>query len=159
MKVPQFLYKNSIWHPDAIQPEEFKFRNLKRLWLPLFDGLSILVGMLGVAYGSKILNELYPAALVDGLSLTFILAAFIALVGISFPKLWVPEVLGKLTMLGLLGGYSTAIWVSFFHGSVESGFVAAMLMYPVLFPLFRLDILGEEVKQRRVQGAGEVPSE
>jgi hypothetical protein len=77
-------------------------------------------------------------------------AAALALVGITFPKLWIPEVAGKLVMLGLLGGYSTAIWVSFFQGSVESGFVAAMLMYPILFPLFRLDILGEEVKQRRV---------
>lgn len=151
MRFLQFLYKNSIWHPDAIQPEEFKFRNLKRLWLPLFDGLSILVGMLGVAYGSKILNELYPEALVDALSLTFIIAAAVAFIGITFPKLWIPEVVGKITMLGLLGGYSTAIWVSFFQGSVESGFVAAMLMYPVLFPLFRLDILGEEVKQRRVE--------
>lgn len=151
MRFAQFLYKNSIWHPDAIAAEEFKYRNLKRLWLPLFDLLSILVGMFGVVYGSKILNELYPAMLVDGLGVTFIIAAFVALVGIAFPKLWIPEVAGKLVMLGLLGGYSTAIWVSFFQGSVESGFVAAMLMYPVLFPLFRLDILGEEVKQRRVE--------
>lgn len=151
MKLLRYLYKNSIWHPDAIASEEFKYRNLKRLWLPLFDLLSILVGTLGVVYGSQILNELYPEAFVDGVSMTFVGAAFIALVGIAFPKLWVPEVAGKLTMLGLLGGYSTAIWVSFFQGSVESGFVAAMLMYPILFPLFRLDILGEEVKQRRVQ--------
>lgn len=151
MKVLRFLYHNSIWNPDAIQPEEFKYRNLKRLWLPLFDVLSILVGVLGVAYGSRILNELYPHALVDGLSITFIVASVIALVGIAFPKLWIPEVVGKITMLGLLGGYSTAIWLSFFQGNVESGFVAAMLMYPVLFPLFRLDILGEEVKQRRVE--------
>lgn len=152
MRFLRSLYRNSIWNPDAIQPEEFKYRNLKRLWLPLFDLLSILVGMFGVVYGSKILNELYPTAVVDGLSVVFIIAASVALVGIAFPKLWIPEVAGKITMLGLLGGYSTAIWVSFFHGSVESGFVAAMLMYPVLFPLFRLDILGEEVKQRRVEG-------
>lgn len=151
MKFLRSLYRNSIWNPDAIQPEEFKYRNLKRLWLPLFDLLSILVGVLGVAYGSRILNELYPESLVDGLSLTFILASIVAGVGIIFPKLWIPEVIGKITMLGLLGGYSTAIWVSFFQGNVESGFVAAMLMYPVLFPLFRLDILGEEVKQRRVE--------
>lgn len=144
------LYRHSVWHPEAIPEEEFKYRNLKRLWLPLFDLLSILVGLLGVAYGSKILNELYPEWLVNTLGLVFMGAALIALVGISFPKLWIPEVAGKLVMLGLLGGYSTAIWVSFFQGSVESGFVAAMLMYPILFPLFRLDILGEEVKQRRV---------
>lgn len=152
MRFPRFLYRNSIWHPDAIPAEEFKYRNLKRLWLPLFDLLSVLVGALGVAYGSRILNELYPESLVDGLSATFIVAAVVALLGVSFPKLWVPEVAGKLVLLGLLGGYSTAIWVSFFQGNVESGFVAAVLVYPVLFPLFRLDILGEEVKQRRVEG-------
>lgn len=143
------LYRESIWHPEAIAEEEFKYRNLKRLWLPLFDLLSILVGLLGVAYGSKILNELYAGWFVDTMGIVFIASAVTALIGVSFPKLWKPEVVGKLIMLGLLGSYSTAIWVSFFQGSVESGFVAAMLMYPILFPFFRLDILGEEVKQRR----------
>lgn len=143
------LYRNSIWHPEAIAEEEFKYRNLKRVWLPLFDLLSVLVGLLGVAYGSATLNRLYDPWVIDTMGYIFISSALVALIGVAFPRLWLPEVMGKLSMLGLLGAYSTAIWVSFFQGNVESGFVAAMLMYPILFPFLRLDILGEEIKQRR----------
>lgn len=144
------LYRETIWHPEAIAEEEFKYRNLKRVWLPLFDLLSVLVGLLGVAYGSTILNSLYPGWFIDLAGYTFMSAAVLALLGVVFPRLWVSEMIGKIVMLGLLGSYATAIWISFFQGSVEGGFIAAMLMYPILFPFLRLDILGEEVKQRRV---------
>lgn len=149
MKFLNALYRNSIWHPDALDPDDFKYRNLKRIWLPAIDLLSILVGILAMVYGSNVLNEMYPGAFLNTVSAIFICASSVALVGVAFPRLWVPEVAGKLVMLGLLGGYSTAVWVSFFQGNTGSGFVAAMLMYPLFFPLFRLQLLGEEVKQRR----------
>lgn len=122
---------------------------MKRVWLPFFDLLSILVGALGVAYGSKILNELYEPGFVDSVSIVFIVASVGALIGVSFPKLWLVEGIGKIVMLGLLGGYSAAIWASFFTGNVESGFVAAMLMYPIIMPLMTLQLLGEGVKNNK----------
>lgn len=122
---------------------------MKRVWLPFFDLLSILVGALGVAYGSKILNELYEPGFVDSVSIVFIVASLGALIGVSFPKLWLVEGIGKIVMLGLLGGYSAAIWASFFTGNVESGFVAAMLMYPIIMPLMTLQLLGEGVKNNK----------
>lgn len=122
---------------------------MKRVWLPFFDILSILVGALGIAYGSRIMAELYDPWFIDAAGAVFIVASVAALVGVSFPKLWVYEAAGKLIMLGLLGGYSAAIWASFFTGNVESGFVAAMLMYPVLWPLMSLQLLGEGVKKNR----------
>lgn len=149
MKFLNALYRNSIWHPDALDPDDFKYRNLNRIWLPALDLLSILVGILAMVYGSNVLNEMYHGSFLSAVSAIFICASSVALVGVAFPRLWVPEVIGKMVMLGLLGGYSTAVWVSFFQGNTGSGFVAAMLMYPLFFPLFRLQILGEEVKQRR----------
>lgn len=149
MKFLNALYRNSIWHPDALDPDDFKYRNLNRIWLPALDLLSILVGILAMVYGSNVLNEMYHGSFLSAVSAIFICASSVALVGVAFPRLWVPEVAGKLVMLGLLGGYSTAVWVSFFQGNTGSGFVAAMLMYPLFFPLFRLQLLGEEVKQRR----------
>lgn len=149
MRFLNALYRNSIWHPDALDPDDFKYRNLKRTWLPALDLLSILVGILAMVYGSSVLNEMYHRSFLTTVSAIFITASSVALVGVAFPRLWVPEAIGKLVMLGLLGGYSTAVWVAFFQGNTGSGFVAAMLMYPLVFPLFRLQILGEEVKQRR----------
>lgn len=125
---------------------------MKRVWLPLFDLLSILVGSLGVAYGSRVLNELYDPWFVDGASITFIVAASLALIGVCFPKLQLLEGTAKIVMLGLLGGYSAAVWGSFFEGNVESGFVAAMLIYPVLWPFMSLQLIGEGLKKKITEG-------
>lgn len=125
---------------------------MKRVWLPLFDLLSILVGSLGVAYGSRVLNELYDPWFIDGASITFIIAAIVALIGVSFPRMRIIEGAAKLAMLGLLGGYSAAVWGSFFEGNVESGFVAAMLIYPVLWPFMSLQLIGEGLKKKNSEG-------
>lgn len=147
----KYLYRHSIWHPQALDPEEFKYRHLKRVWLPLFDFLSVLVGALGLVYGSTLLNALFTRSVIEFFSGVFIVASVVAFLGVVFPALWLPEMAGKLLMLSLLGAYSLSVWIGFFSGDVYSGFVAAVLVYPVLFPLFRLQVLGEEVKQRRVE--------
>lgn len=151
MKFLSYVRRASIWGQDSVPPEEFKYRHLKRFWLPLFDVLSILIGALGIAYGSTLLNSLYDAELVDVVASIFAGASIVALLGVSFPALWLPEILGKIVMVTLLGAYSISVWVSFFHGEVSSGFVAAILMLPILLPLFRLQLLGEEIKQRKAE--------
>lgn len=146
-----YAARQSVWHPESLPVEEFKYRHLKRVWLPLFDLISILIGILAFHYGSRLLNVLYPEWLIDTVSVVFVGAAVVALSGVAFPKLWLPEMIGKVIMLGLFGVYSATVWRSFFLGEVQSGFVAAMLMVPLLLPLFRLQLLGEEIKQRRKQ--------
>lgn len=147
----KWLYEQSIWHPDAIEPEDFKYRNQKRVWLPLFDIVGILIGLLAVAYGSSILNESYDHALIDFMGNFFMAASAGALIGVAFPRLWVLEILSKLFMMALLGTYSITIWISFFQGQVFSGFIAAILILPIIMPLSRLDTLAEELKQRRAE--------
>jgi len=146
-----YVARQSVWHPEALPVEEFKYRHLKRVWLPLFDLISVLIGYLAFVYGSRLLNLLYPEWMIDSVSAVFIGAAVVALAGVSFPRLWLPEIVGKVIMLGLLGVYSATVWRSFSLGEVQSGFVAAMLMVPLILPLFRLQLLGEEIKQRRKQ--------
>lgn len=147
----KWLYERSIWHPTAIDPEEFKYRNLKRVWLPLFDLICIVIGVLAIVYGSLILNESYDPFMVDLMGHIFWITSLTALVSVSFPRLWLAEIFSKIIMMTLLGTYSLTIWISFFQGSVSSGFVAAILVLPVLMPLFRLGVLAEEIKQRRVE--------
>lgn len=144
------LYRVSVWHPDSVDPEEFKYRHLKRVWLPLFDAVSIAIGVLGVAHGSRLLNELYQPALVDTVGTVYIIASGLALLGVAFPRLFAIEILGKLVMLTTLGTYSALVWTSYFSGAATAGFVAAILMLSLVLPLFRLQMLGEEIKERRV---------
>lgn len=143
------LRAHTVWDPDAIPSEEFKYRNLKRMWLPVFDAVVMLMGYLAFLHGSPILNRMFPGWLVDVSGIALLTASAVALVGVVTPRLYMMEIAAKVIMLSLLGTYSVIIWTSFFQGEVQSGFVAAELMLPILFPLFRLQILGEEIKQRR----------
>ena len=151
----QRVYRQSIWHPDAIEDGSFMYRNLWRIWLPLFDAMSVGIGFLAVQYGSRMLNQLFPAFVVDSMGATFTVAATLALVGVVFPRLFLAEIVGKVVMVSLLGTYSVIIWTSFLAGEVQSGFVAGMLMLPLILPFAVLQIRGEEIKQRETQAEGE----
>ena len=148
-------YRQTIWHPDAIEDDSFKYRNLWRFWLPLFDAMSVGIGILAVQYGSTLLNQLFPAFLVDSMGAAFTVAALLAFIGVVFPRLYLAEIVGKVVMVSLLGAYSVVIWISFFAGEVQSGFVAGMLMLPLILPFAVLQIRGEEIKQRKTQAEGE----
>ena len=154
MKPIQRVYRQTIWHPDAIPDAEFKYRNLRRVWLPLFDALSVGIGFLAVQYGSTLLNNMFPVVVVDMAGSSFTLAATLALVGAVFPRLFLAEIVGKVVMVSLQGTYSVIIWASFLAGEVQSGFVAGMLMLPLILPFAVLQIRGEEIKQRENDGAG-----
>ena len=143
----QRVYRQTIWHPDAVPDAEFKYRNLRRIWLPLFDALSIWIGFLAVQYGSTLLNKMFPVVVIDIAGSIFTLAATLALVGVVFPRLFLAEIVGKVVMVSLLGTYSVVIWISFF--------VAGMLMLPLILPFAVLQIRGEEIKQRKTQAEGE----
>ena len=151
----QRVYRQTIWHPDAVEDDSFKYRNLRRVWLPLFDVLSIWIGFLSVQYGSNLLNRMFPAVVIDMVGSIFTLAATLAFVGVVFPRLFLAEIVGKVVMVSLLGTYSVLIWASFLAGEVQSGFVAGMLMLPLILPFAVLQIRGEEIKQRKNEGAGE----
>ena len=139
----------SIWAKDAIPPEEFKYRHIKRVWLVYFDVVSILVGALAVAHGTRLLKELFDEGTINLFGTVYALAAFVALLGVAFPRLWLPEIFGKVIMVGMLGAYATVLWFSYFTGLSETGFVAAMLLLPLATPFIRLQMLGEEIKQRK----------
>ena len=151
----QRVYRQTIWHPDAVEDSEFKYRNLRRVWLPLFDVLSIWIGFLAVQYGSTSLNKMFPGVVVDVAGSIFTIAATLALVGVVFPRLFLAEIVGKVVLVSLLGTYSVIIWASFLAGEVQSGFVAGMLMLPLILPFAVLQIRGEEIKQRKTRAEGE----
>ena len=149
----QRVYRQTIWHPDAVEDDSFKYRNLRRIWLPLFDALSVWIGVLAVQYGSNTLNRMFPEVVVNVVGSAFALAATLALVGVVIPRLFLAEIVGKVIMVSLLGTYSVLIWASFLAGEVQSGFVAGMLMLPLILPFAVLQIRGEEIKQRKSVGA------
>jgi hypothetical protein len=143
------VWRASIWHPDAIHPAEFKYRNLKRIWLPLYDLIAVWAGINAVLYGSTLLNRLFPDPWVDVLGGLFTVVAVICLIAVAFPCLWAVEIVGKVLLVSLIAGYIATI-VFFSTAPQPQLFVVGVLAFGLPLALFRLNLLGEEVKQRRV---------
>lgn len=142
------LWRATIWHPAAIPPAEFKYRNLKRIWLPLYDVVAVWAGISAVVHGSALLNRLFAPMWVDVLGIVFTTVAVTCLVSVSFPRLWAVEVVGKTLLVSLISGYITTIL--FFSSAPQPQlFVVAMLAFGLPLAMFRLNLLGEEIKQRR----------
>ena len=152
----QWLYERSIWHPSAIDPEEWKFRSLMRLWLPLYDLLAIGAGLWAAWFGSPILHRLFPESnTVDVLGYALAVIATACLVGVSFPRMPRVETIGKSLLIGLLTSYAGAIAIFNASGDITSWFVVFIVLMVLPLPLYRLSMLGEEKKERREESEAE----
>lgn len=138
----------SIWHPDAINPDEWKYRNLKRVWLPTYDVIAVLAGIVAALQGSPLLNRLFPAVLVDTFGVALAVVATVCLAGVAFPRLWAVEIVGKVVLVGLVAAYAATILI-FPTSPTPNHFVVLILAFSLPLPLFRLNLLGEEHKERR----------
>jgi hypothetical protein len=143
------LLRHTVWHPDALDPDEWKFRALKRVWLPVFDLLAILASIWAVAFGSPILNRLFGEGgpWVNVLGSILFVSSVICLAGVIFPVLWRVEIAAKIALMSLLAGYGTLILLM---SSPPDWFPAIVILMTLPLPLFRLGLLGEEIKERRV---------
>jgi len=142
------VFAASIWHPDAIPSDEWKYRNLKRVWLPVYDLIAILAGITAAVQGSPILNRLFNEQLVGSLGVALAVVATVCLAGVAFPRLWAGEIIGKTLLVGLVAAYATTILV-FPATLTPNHLVVLMLAVSLPLPLFRLGLLGEEHKERR----------
>ncbi len=146
------LFAASIWAPGAIPPDEWKYRNLKRVWLPVYDFIAIAAGYFAWAHGSNILNRLFAPALVDVLGILMIIVATVCFAGVAFPRLWPVEMIGKVLLVGMVVGYISTILL-FGRDLPTNLFVVAMLGWGLPLAMFRLNLLGEEYKERNNEEA------
>ncbi|MDJ1113247.1 hypothetical protein [Microbacterium dauci] len=143
------LWRASIWHPDAIPPDEFKYRSLKRVWLPIYDGIAVGAGLWAAAFGSPLLHSLLEEQVIDVMGILLAAVATVCFLGVAFPGLWKVEIGGKVTLMALLGAYAFAVAVFRTNPDPAAGFVAFVIALGIPLPLFRLTLLGEEIKERR----------
>lgn len=142
------VYKASVWHPESIPPEEWKYRQLKRVWLPIYDVIAFFVGVTAIIQGSPLLNRLYDHAFVDLMGLIFTACAVVCFMGVAFPRFWAVEIAGKIVLMSLIAGYATTILL-FSQTPSPNHFIVLTLFFALPLPMFRLSLLGEEIKERR----------
>lgn len=145
------LYRMSIWHPLAIPLGEWKYRNLKRVWMPFYASVAVYCGWTAVTQGSPLLNKLIPPEVVDTSGIIFMIAACIAFACVAFPALWAGAIASLLVIVSMLGAYISTIYF-FGPGEDPNQFVIGMLTFGIPMAFMYLNLLGEEWKERRHEG-------
>lgn len=145
----------SVWWPGALDAEPKKYRSLKRLWLPLYDVVALMNGLLAAAFGSRILDQIFGDG-TDLIGFFFAGVALVCLVGVSFPRLWRVEFAGKVLLIGMVVGYIVCILAFPSPEQLElkeapSFFVSGMLVFGLPLACFGLDLLTREEFDRRVR--------
>lgn len=131
----------TIWHPINTDPDDDD-RWTVRVWLPLYDCLAVLLGIIAYYIGSALLNQLFPEHIVNAVAVVFVVAGLVTLLGVTIPKLWWAEIAGKITMSFLLTTYAFLV-LAFPSVEVQNNsFVTVILImatwgiYPRLTKLF-----------------------
>lgn len=100
--------RTTVWHPINTDPDD-NYRHGPRFWYPVFDLFMVGLGVYAFFIGSPLLNRLFPGWLVDTLGLSITTAAMLAALGAIFPRFFLVELLGKLGLVFLLGGYAGTV--------------------------------------------------
>lgn len=144
------LGRASIWHREAIPVAEGQTsRELKRVVLPVFDGLLIVMGYMAIAHGMPSFDIVHSNTISTVAGWTLLTGGATAFVGVAFPRLWVAEVVGKLLAVAVLGGYGGALWALVLEGNDARALVAGAFTALTVLPLWNLLRLGRERRARK----------
>ena len=140
----------SIWHPDAIPASEGELaRDVKRWVLPAIDALLMFGSFLSLFGGVPAFTRVYNASVAQWAALVVLIAATLCLIGVSFPKLWLLELLAKCLLSGFLVHYALLLSTLSITGSPAWGIVGGMAAALAVVPMWRIVWLGREYRRRR----------
>jgi hypothetical protein len=120
--------RSTVWHPLNTDPEDDN-RSGPRFWFPTYDILGLALGFYALTLGSPLLNRLFPEWFTNMMGCVLIIASLLCLVGVVFPKLGYLELIGKLGIVFMLGGYAGT--VGFRSDNPDNGFVVIVLIMAV----------------------------
>jgi len=142
------LRSKSIWAKGAIPLIEYKYRNLKRIVLPVIDLIFAGGGIMGAIHGIPALDQIFSREVSEIGGYTFAFVALVCFVGVSFPRLWLLEIFGKSALLGMIGGYIAALIFGAFVTKTSAAYVLSLAIPSGIFIYWRLTLLSEEARDR-----------
>ncbi len=141
----------SVWAPDGVSAHDWRFRGIFTWVLPLTDVFFMMFGLVGWWQGVGTVSETASPGWQEWWSLGIAGAATVALLGVSFPRLWWLELAGKIPLIGLVSVY---IVVLFARGTVNPQVTATagLIMILVLLPVWRVADLSGAVPWLKKRG-------
>lgn len=135
------VWNSTVWAPEGVRPEDWRYRGLYRVVLPLTDLLFMYFGVVGFHNGIASVQEAGGQAWQAWWSGGIALASFVALLGVVFPRMWRVEVVGKVALIGLVT-YYVALFLARGLDDTNVTATAGLMVILVLLPAWRLVDLG-----------------
>lgn len=131
----------SVWARNGVRAEDWRFRGIFRFVLPVTDVFFIWFGVAGWWNGVNSVQVAAGMEWQEWWSASLAFAALLALVGVSFPKLWLVEAIGKIPLIALVSVY---IIITFTRGLTDPNIIATsgLIAILVLLPIWRVGDLG-----------------
>lgn len=130
-----------VWHPMNTDPHDDD-RWTVRVWLPMYDLLVLVAGLVAFTIGSPLMNRIFEEEFVDQVALVFAFSGLVTLVGVCVPRLWRVEIAGKIAISFLLTSYALLVLTFPSNAGQNNSFITLILImatwgvYPRLTKLF-----------------------
>lgn len=137
----RWLWARSVWGPNGVTADAWRFRGIFRVVLPLTDLFFAYFGVVGWLSGIGSVQHATGGHYAAWWAAAIAVSAVGALVGVSFPKLWGIEMAAKIVLVGLIAQYVILFIgriITDFHTSASAGLVLIL----VLLPIWRIGDLG-----------------
>lgn len=145
------LWEGSVWGPLGVAPDDWRYRNLYRVVLPLTDLFFAYFGIVGWAKGVGSVRDAAGGGYATWWAAAIAVAAIAALIGVAFPRLWWLELIAKIVLVGQVLSYVVLYVVRIitdFSASASAGLVLIL----ILLPAWRIGDLGLEWWKHRRGG-------
>lgn len=141
------FFGSTVWARAGVPAADWRYRGLYRFVLPFTDLFFCYFGVVGWAKGVASVQAAAGHEWATGWSVGIALAAFGALVGVSFPRLWSVELVAKVVLIGLVSSY-VALSISRIVTDFSTSASAGLVMILILLPIWRVGDLGFVAWQR-----------
>lgn len=125
----EIFKRATVWHPINTDPND-EDRSGPRFWFPTYDVIALILGIYAFYIGSPLLNRLFPTWFTDGMGLVLIASSLVCLIGVCFPRMAIMELVGKLAIVFMLGGYAGTV-ATLSRSDEPNGFVVIVLVMSV----------------------------
>ena len=141
------VISRTVWAPEAIPPEEWDYRNVPRVWLPLYDLTIMLAGLVGAINTMPALDLIFDPWIVDIMAGFLVFTALLCLIGVVFRGVRV-EAYAKVALVGLIGSYSIALLALAAGDSLGRVFIGVLSIALLFLPFSRLQVLGAKLRRK-----------
>lgn len=134
----------TVWAPNGVAREDWRYRNIYRVVLPLTDLLFVWFGVAGIVQGVASVEKAAGLDWQVTWSAGIAISAFACGVGVCVPRLWPIELVAKIFLVGHVSVY---VFVYIARGATDpvATALAGLICILILLPMWRVSDLGNDL--------------